>query len=82
MSARFENENLEACVFRDCALARSTFTDVNLSGAVFSNATLRQARFTNVDLSGVTIDDANIEGLTIFGHDIQALIRAQIARQA
>jgi hypothetical protein len=32
-------------------------------------------------LSGVTIVNANIEGLTIFGHDIQALIREEISRR-
>jgi hypothetical protein len=38
------------------------------------------AKFANVDLSAVAIDDANIDGLKIFGHDIQALIRAELRR--
>jgi hypothetical protein len=33
-------------------------------------------------MKGVTIEDANIDGLTILVHDIQALIKAEIARKA
>ncbi len=39
------------------------------------------SRLSDVNLRGVTIDDANIAGRTIFGHDIQALIRAELARR-
>ena len=68
---RFENRDL----------AGATFDDVNLANAVFSNANLTGARLTNVNLSGVSIDDARIDGLTVFGMDIQALIRAELARR-
>jgi hypothetical protein len=33
-------------------------------------------------MKDVTIIDANIEGLKILGHDIQALIKAEQARQS
>jgi catechol 2,3-dioxygenase-like lactoylglutathione lyase family enzyme len=66
---RFENRDM----------AGVTFDDVNLANAVFGNANLSGARLTNVNLSGVSIDDARIDGLTIFGMDIQALIRAELA---
>ena len=78
---RFEHENLAGAIFRDCGLARSMFDDVNLSESVFSNVNLRGARFTNVNMADVTMEDAYIEGLTIFGYDIHALIDAEMARQ-
>lgn len=69
--ARFENRDLSAAAFANCRLAGATFADVDLS----------KANLNNVNLSGVTIDDARIDGLTIFGMDIQALIRAELARR-
>jgi hypothetical protein len=68
---RFEDQDLQKGVFRNCRLAGATFNDVDLSDAVFSNVSLRRARFTNVNLAGAEIDDANIDGLKVFGHDIQ-----------
>jgi len=70
-ATRFENRNLTGAAFANCRLAGATFADVDLSKATLSN----------VNLSGVTIDDARIDGLTIFGMDIQALIRAELARR-
>lgn len=69
--ARFENRDLSAAAFANCRLAGATFVDVDLS----------KASLSNVNLSGVTIDDARIDGLTIFGMDIPALIRAELARR-
>ena len=68
---RFKTRNMAGASFVDCRLAGATFEDIDLS----------KARFNNVNLSGVTIDDAKIDGLTIFGMDIQALIRAELARR-
>jgi catechol 2,3-dioxygenase-like lactoylglutathione lyase family enzyme len=68
---RFKTRNMAGAAFVDCRLAGATFEDVDLS----------KASFNNVNLSGVTIDDARIDGLTIFGMDIQALIRAELARR-
>jgi hypothetical protein len=31
-------------------------------------------------MKGVVIEDANIEGLTILGYDVQALIKAEMLR--
>lgn len=70
-ATRFENLDLSSAAFANCRLAGATFTDVDLSKASLNNA----------NLSGVTIDDARIDGLTIFGMDIQALIRAELARR-
>ncbi|UAL11919.1 VOC family protein [Caulobacter segnis] len=68
---RFENRDMAGAIF----------DDVNLANANFGNANLSGARLTNVNLSGVSIDDAKIDGLTIFGMDIQTLIRAELARR-
>ena len=78
---RFEDQDLRKVVFKDCRMAGAGFDDVDLSETVFSNANLHGARFTNVNLTGVEIEDANIDGLKIFGHDIHALIRAELARR-
>lgn len=77
----FERRNLTGVAFVDSRLADATFDDVDLSKARFDDVNLGGARLTNVNLAGVSIDDANIEGLTIFGIDIQALIRAELARR-
>jgi catechol 2,3-dioxygenase-like lactoylglutathione lyase family enzyme len=78
---RFEGRRLGGAIFRDCALTGAVFDDIDLSGAAFSNVSLRNARLSDINLSGATIEDANIEGLTIFGCDVQALIRAELARR-
>ena len=77
---RFEKLNLPGAGFTNCRLAGAAFDDVDLSKASFSNVNLSGARLTNINLSGVSIDDARIEGLTIFGMDVQALVRAELAK--
>ncbi len=57
------------------------FESQSLNGAAFSNANLQGCVFTDVNLTDVSIDNAKIDGLTIFGHDIRALIQAEIARR-
>jgi uncharacterized protein YjbI with pentapeptide repeats len=80
-NAVFSNVSLQSAKFgRNCAMAHAKFDDANLSNAVFSDVNLQGAKFGNVNLKDVTIKDANIEGLTIFGYNIQALIKAEILR--
>lgn len=71
----------EAPRFKSRDMAGASFVDCRLVGATFEDIDLSKARFNNVNLSGVTIDDARIDGLTIFGMNIQALIRAELARR-
>jgi uncharacterized protein YjbI with pentapeptide repeats len=78
---QFEHQRMDEAEFRDISMARAVFDDVNLSGAVFANVSLAGAKFSDVNMKGVVIEDANIEGLTIFGHDILALIKAELARK-
>ena len=42
---------------------------------------LTGARFSDINLCNVTIHDANIQGLTIAGFDILALIGAELKRR-
>ena len=63
------NQRLDGAEFRNCSMANAVFNDVNLSGA----------RLTNVNLSGLTIENANIRGLKIFGYDVEAWIKTQLA---
>jgi len=63
------NQRLDGAEFRSCSMANAVFDDVNLSGA----------RLTNVNLSGLTIENANIRGLKIFGYDVEAWIKTQLA---
>ena len=81
MQQRFENQQMSETVSRDCALARARFDDVNLSEAVFDDVNLQRARFTNINLKDASIDDARIDGHTILGCDISALIQAEVARR-
>ena len=76
----FKKQQMDGMVMRDCTAAHAKFENVNLADCAFSNVNLKGAKFHDVNLSGVTIDDANIDGLTIFGHDIAALIRAEMKR--
>jgi len=78
---QFRDRNLSGVSFANCRLADARFDNVDLRNAVLSDINLSGARLADVDLRDVSIDDANIEGLTIFGIDIQALVRAELARR-
>lgn len=62
-------------------LAGATFHHVDLTGARFEDVSLCGACFVAVDLSHVNIAEANIEGLTIGGFDILALINDELKRR-
>jgi catechol 2,3-dioxygenase-like lactoylglutathione lyase family enzyme len=78
---RIRQRSLQGSAFEDSSLANSTFDKIDLSETRFTGVNFRQARLTNVDLSAVVIEDARIDGLTILGHDVQTLIKAEIARR-
>jgi len=82
IDARFEHMSMDGTTFADCSMAKTTFDDVKLADSEFKNVDLRRVRFEDVNLAGVTITNANIDGLTILGHDVQALIRAEISRRS
>lgn len=63
-------------------MQRTLFDDINLSDARYVNVALQRTVFRNVNMAGVSIDDANIDGLKIFGYDVQALISEHEARAA
>jgi ankyrin repeat protein len=58
--------------FHDCSFADTTFSNVNLAGALFDN----------VNLGGARIDDAHVTGLTIFGIEVEPLLRKELERRA
>ncbi len=62
-------------------MRNAKFNDVNLSGASFENISFKDAKFHDVNMSGVVIEDANIDGMTVLGHDIKKLIEAENARK-
>ena len=78
---KFERQCLDSAVFHDCSMGGVRFEDINLSNAVFSNVNLQHVKLANVNLSHLSIDDACIEGLTIFGLDVSALIEAELKRK-
>jgi uncharacterized protein YjbI with pentapeptide repeats len=47
---------------------------------MFRNVNLQGATLDDVNFRDVRIDNANIEGLTICGYDIQALIQPLLER--
>jgi uncharacterized protein YjbI with pentapeptide repeats len=69
-SMNFSNQHLDGAKFRNCSLANAIFDGVNLSGATL----------TNVNLSGLAVENANIKGLKIFGYDVEAWIKTQLAK--
>lgn len=77
---KFTGQRLEDIAFSNCSLARARFDDVNLADASFTNVNLSGARLENVNLAGLTVENANIQGLRIFGYDVDAWIREQLAK--
>lgn len=78
---RFEHECLEAATFKDVNLHKATFDDVNLSESTFTNINLSGATFRDINFKNASLDECCIEGLTIWGHNIQELIEAAKQRQ-
>ena len=66
--------------FHRCSLAGAEFDDVNLGNARFSNVNLAGATLDNVNLSNLKVTNAKITGLTIFGYDVAAWLKEQLAR--
>jgi uncharacterized protein YjbI with pentapeptide repeats len=65
VQAEFDNVDMSQSKFKRVNLWASSFTDINFQGA----------KFSNVSFANVSIEDANIDGLTIFGWNITALIK-------
>ncbi|HEY4160275.1 MAG TPA: ankyrin repeat domain-containing protein, partial [Polyangiaceae bacterium] len=79
---RCSDEDLSERVYRNCALKRTNFHDCNLEDSTFSNVNLAGVRIDNVNLSGASIDNAFITGLTIYGIDVEPLLRRELTRRA
>ena len=79
--SKFVSKMIDGTTFEDCSMKRCRFDNVDLSICTFEDANLARAKFNDVNMSGVAITNANIDGLTIFGHDIRALIEAEVARR-
>jgi len=63
--------DLHGAVFNNVNLGRSTFHNINMAGAVL----------ININLRNVIIDFATIDGLKIFGIEVQPLIEAELKRR-
>ncbi len=81
MSETFTAKNLADSRFENVSLERATFDDVNLKRASFRNINLSGASFSDINLSNVVIEKSCIEGLTIDGFDVHALVDAERARR-
>jgi uncharacterized protein YjbI with pentapeptide repeats len=77
---KFEQRRMDDAEFRNCSFARALFENVNLGEARFSDVNLAGARLENVNLSGLTIENANVKGLKIFGYDVEAWLKEQLAK--
>ncbi len=80
-SQTFENQVMKGTVSHNVDLQNAEFNDVALGGAKFENVSLVGAHFNDVNLKDAVIADACIDGLTIWGFDIHALIDAEQKRQ-
>ena len=81
MNEIFSDQHLAGAKFTNVNLAGATFEDVNLLDAAFTNINLSGAKFTDINFSKVTIEECCIDGLVIWGYDINRLIEAEKARQ-
>jgi ankyrin repeat protein len=77
-----ENLDLSRRLYRNCNLKKASFHDCNLADVVFSDINLSGARIYNVNLSGARIDNAFIKGLTVYGIEIEPLLRKELERRA
>jgi ankyrin repeat protein len=77
-----DNQNLAQTLYRNCNLRKANFHDCNLADTVFSDVNLSGSRLDNVNLSGMRIDNAFITGLTIYGIEIEPLLREELERRA
>ena len=82
MDENYTGQDMARARFRNVSLAEATFDDVNLGKATFQNVNLSGAKFTDINFSHAVIEESCIEGLVIWGYDIQALIEAEKKRQA
>ena len=81
MDENYAGLDMARARFRNVSLAEATFDDVNLGRATFQNINLSGARFTDINFSHVVVEESCIEGLMIWGYNIQALIEAEKKRQ-
>lgn len=81
MNEIFDNQQMPGAKFTNVNLAGATFDDANLQDASFTNINMSGAKFTDINFSHAIIDESCIEGLVIWGYDINALIEAEKARQ-
>lgn len=51
---------------------------MSIWAAPASSTSISGTRLENVNLSGASIENANIKGMTIFGYDVDALIRREM----
>lgn len=68
----YRGSSFARSLFHDCSFAATTFSNVDLAGAWFENVNLRDARIAN----------ANVSGMTVFGIEIEPLLRKELERKA
>ena len=65
-------------IYERSTFALTTFHDCNFGQTTFSNVNLAGARFDNVNLADVRIGDAHVTGMTIYGIEVQPLLRKEL----
>lgn len=75
MSGRsFDNENMSGAAFHNVNLERASFDDMNLKEAKFNNVNLEGSKFTDINFKNCSIIESCVDGLTVWGHNVQELI--------
>ena len=70
----FDNENMSGAAFHNVNLERASFDDMNLKEAKFNNVNLEGSKFTDINFKNGSITESCVDGLMVWGHNVQELI--------
>ena len=71
----FQNRVMTGAKFTDVDVENAVFDDVNLKGVRFNNVNMEGAVFTDINLKDASITESCIEGLMVWGQNVQDLIQ-------
>jgi ankyrin repeat protein len=75
-------KSFEGNLYKQCNFQLANFNDCKLENATFSNVNLSGIQINNANLKGAHIDFALIDGMTIYGIEIQPLVAKEMERRA
>ncbi len=70
----FDNENMSGATFYNVNLETASFDDMNMKETRFVNVNLEGSKFTDINFKNGSIAESCIDGLVVWGHNVQELI--------